>query len=73
MILPEKQHHTEMFLLYYHRTIWTTMSLENLLGKIRILSSQPIEEFFGFEATELLKAIKDVATIGRMRRQTTTN
>jgi len=38
---------------------YAAMPLENLLGKIRILSSRPIVEFSSFEAMKLIEAIKD--------------
>lgn len=39
----------------------TTLSLESLLGKVRILSACPIAEFSRFEAMELIEAIEDAA------------
>ena len=38
-----------------------TLSLEGLLGKVRILSACPIAEFSRFEAMELIEAIEDAA------------
>ena len=43
----------------------TSASLENLLGKIRIMTSRPIAEFSRFEAMELLEAVKDAAHDGK--------
>lgn len=39
----------------------TTLSLESLLGKVRILSACPIAEFSRFEAMKLIEAIEDAA------------